>query len=583
MKINSKFKSLYKYYLQIFIIAIFLFMVLPYILFGKNCIITIHDNLDSNIPWFKYIRDNSYYFSLNKPSTTLDNLSTLYFAGDFTYKGLMYFLFDDFTAYIYIYISSLIFGFISMRKLLTIILSNGNAYIINFVSILYALIPIFPGYKIAVATLPYIGVLFYNTYNNFSIKYLLFAMLLPFFSSFDCVMIFALGFWLLIAIIITIFNRKVKKELFLSFIFMVVTTVVANIRLFLMRLLYNEPLNRDFMNLSLATDTQMTLKNFLAIFFKYFIKGHYHANSVHMYIVIPITIIFFLIILFKCCNRNPVKSFLKLNSLLKIVLICLVLLTINCLIITLNDLNIIYYAFKIILPPIAGLSFARLYIFNNVLWYIIFASELSFLCSFKSIKNAVIVCFLLLIQLYFIIFMENYYQDSLKSWKANVLNDNQYISYKEFFSEELFDKVKQDIKYNGEIAIAVGYHPSVLMYNGFNTADGYISTYPYKDAVKFRKLIEPELMVNDWANRYYTSWMGRRYIYNHEISYEPTREKEHEPIYLNIDIDVFKNEYYGKYIISRAEVINSADLNLQLFNKYTDEDSIYNFWIYEVF
>ena len=80
----------------VILVLTFAFMFLPYFLYGKNCVITIHDNLDSNIPWFKYVRDNAYYFNLNTKSTTLDNLSTLYFAGDFTYKGIIYYIFDTF-------------------------------------------------------------------------------------------------------------------------------------------------------------------------------------------------------------------------------------------------------------------------------------------------------------------------------------------------------------------------------------------------------------------------------------------------------------------------------------------------------
>ena len=151
-----------KIWVNIICIIVFLFLILPFILFKGNAILTIHDNLDSNIPWFKYIRDNLYYFKINSNSTTLDNISTLYFAGDFTYKGLVYYIFETYIAYNIIYISSLIFAFFSMRLLLFLVF-NDKRYdnLIKFVSLIYAILPAFPGYRISVATLPFGIYLFY--------------------------------------------------------------------------------------------------------------------------------------------------------------------------------------------------------------------------------------------------------------------------------------------------------------------------------------------------------------------------------------------------------------------------------------
>lgn len=49
------------------------------------------------------------------------------------------------------------------------------------------------------------------------------------------------------------------------------------------------------------------------------------------------------------------------------------------------------------------------------------------------------------------------------------------ITYAEFFDTSLFEEIKKDIGYNGEKVVAFGFHPSVLIYNGFTTIDGYSS------------------------------------------------------------------------------------------------------------
>jgi hypothetical protein len=76
------------------------------------------------------------------------------------------------------------------------------------------------------------------------------------------------------------------------------------------------------------------------------------------------------------------------------------------------------------------------------------------------------------------------------------------------------------------------------MYNGFNCIDGYSNAYPLSYMQKFRTLIAPELEVNEQAREYYYSWRGRMYLYNSELSSQPTRDKDTSPAKLNIDMDV---------------------------------------------
>ena len=575
-----------KIWVNIICIIVFLFLILPFILFKGNAILTIHDNLDSNIPWFKYIRDNSYYFKINTNSTTLDNISTLYFAGDFTYKGLVYYIFETYIAYNIIYISSLIYAFFSM-KLLLFLVFNDKRYdnLIKFVSLIYAILPAFPGYRISVATLPFGISLFYLVYKCknkfFYIRYLILALVFPFFSCFENVLLFFLGYWFLVMIFLAIKNRKPNIYLFGCFMILCVGTVLANIRLFAMRLIYNVPLNRDMFNLNLVSNVNFNFKNFIVTFVKFFVKGHYHAQSMHYIIILPLTIIFVLVLIAKLINIRNISFFYVIDYKLRVIFVALSIITFNCVIIALSELQILYGIFKIIMPPLAGLSFTRLYIFNNVLWYIIFAAMLLYIADNLKVCKNIIIFLSIFIQIFIVIFFDNSYQDSFKSWKANLFNNDNYISYNEFYSKNLFENIKNDINYNGEICIAVGYHPSVLMYNGFNTADGYISTYPMRDALRFKKLIQPELNVNDWANRYYTSWWGRRYVYCKDLSYEPTRVKTDKSVTLRIDVNYYKEYYNGIYVISRAELSNYNELGLEFVNNYVDDNSIYDLWVYK--
>jgi hypothetical protein len=185
-----------------------------------------------------------------------------------------------------------------------------------------------------------------------------------------------------------------------------------------------------------------------------------------------------------------------------------------------------------------------------------------------------------------------YYNDSGRTWfnelfiKTGIVGKitgrsfDSFISYKEFYSEILFDTIKKDINYSNERVVAFGYHPAVLMYNDFNCIDGYNNAYPLSYMQKFRRLIAPELEINKEAREYYDSWGGRMYLYSSELSYVPTRNKITVPAKLNIDMDVFRNDFKGKYILSRAEISNADILGLDFINRYYDEESIYTIFLY---
>jgi hypothetical protein len=121
------------------------------------------------------------------------------------------------------------------------------------------------------------------------------------------------------------------------------------------------------------------------------------------------------------------------------------------------------------------------------------------------------------------------------------------------------------------------------MYNGFNCIDGYNNAYPLSYMRRFRTLIAPELEINPQAREYYDMWGGRMYLYNADLSFEPTRNKDTSPVALNIDMNVFKNDFGGTYILSRAEISNSNDIGLELVNRYYDEESIYTIYLYKTY
>ena len=71
------------------------------------------------------------------------------------------------------------------------------------------------------------------------------------------------------------------------------------------------------------------------------------------------------------------------------------------------------------------------------------------------------------------------------------------------------------------------------------------------------------------------------YLYNSELGYKPTIKKDTSPVNLNIDMEVFRNDFIGKYILSRAEISNSDALGLKFVKRYYDDESIYTIYLYQ--
>lgn len=71
-------------------------------------------------------------------------------------------------------------------------------------------------------------------------------------------------------------------------------------------------------------------------------------------------------------------------------------------------------------------------------------------------------------------------------------------------------------------------------------------------------------------------------MYNKDLRYTPTREKYHKPVDLYIDMNILKNDYHCKYVLSRAELSNSVELGLKHKGTFDLPESIYVIWVYEV-
>jgi len=238
---------------------------------------------------------------------------------------------------------------------------------------------------------------------------------------------------------------------------------------------------------------------------------------------------------------------------------------------------------NIVFPFLSGFNWGNMFFFSRFIIYISFALTLITLLFIFAKRKARFIAYIIACLQIFVVLS---YQGMYAYTGVNINHRNQIqfdynLSYKEFFSVELFDLIKGELGYKGEGVAALGYHPSVLMYNGFSCVDGYNNSYPMKYMLAFREIIAPQLERNHVHQEYFDSWGGRMYLYNDDIGFEPTRKKADSPVELFINTEAFQN-LGGVYILSRAEISNIEDLDLSFVEYFSSDSSIYEIYVYKV-
>lgn len=259
---------------------------------------------------------------------------------------------------------------------------------------------------------------------------------------------------------------------------------------------------------------------------------------------------------------------------------------INCIIGALHDSHILDNFINGIFPFLTGFHWDRFWVLNRAFWYLAFAICLKTIFSLP--KCQIIALALALVQMFTIATTSDYYSYAASTWINELIRiprdlprSDSYISYDDFYAVDLFEQIKEDIHYSNENVVAVGYHPAVLMYNGFHCVDGYLNCYDLSYMETFRTLIAPELEANEEQRAYYDSWGGRMYLYNDDASYEPTWAKYTDPITLRIDPAVMRDTFDLQYILSRAPIGNTGELGLSPVKEY-HTDGLYDIYVYQV-
>ncbi|GER67786.1 DUF6044 family protein [Weizmannia acidilactici] len=555
---NTSFKEKKALWVAVIILAVYLS---PMYILGGNMHIRVHDNLDSNIAWYRVLdRSGELFGPLNATIPQIINgLPRNAFGTEFSGIQWLYALFSPVAAYTLSQTITRVFAFLGMYLLLKRhFVKSNDAYPIRvWVSLAFAITPFWPSGMLSTLGMPLALWAFLNIRERQATwKEWLTLTLLPFYSS------FVLGFFFFLTAMGLLWLRDVfvKKEcnwkFFFGIVWMTCLYLGIEYRLVYSLVFSHEPTSRnDFVSSKLGFWHTLRLALWNYSF------GHTHDMTVHTLVILPLSFVV-LWLIYKSKAWKEEKRYVQLF--------------------VLNAVLSLWYAFwfnkaweplKERISLLNTFNFARFHFLRPLVIYTMFAAGSLFLWKrSEKWKKFVKVCLIAQIVVLFAFNPEIYYRVAGKP------------SFNQFYAVQQFNEISRYIgKPKSSYRVAsIGIHPAIAQYNGFYTLDTYNNYYPLSYKRQFRKIIAKELDKSPTLKTYFDQWGNRCYIFVSELgkNYEFKKGSGVKIHHLNIDTNAFK-KLGGRYIFSAVPILNTKEEHLRFLKAFHNRQSAWTIYLYE--
>ncbi|MEH7109098.1 DUF6044 family protein [Bacillus sp. JJ1764] len=534
----------------------------PLFILQENAHIRVHDNLDSNLAWYKVLSRSGQMFGGVTgviPQIINGLLSRNAFGTEYSVIVWLYSLLPTMIAYGISQALTRIAAFIGMYLLLKKHLLPGEKWIPlnSFAALAFALTPFWPSGMLSTLGMPLALWAFLNIRKGeATLKDYAVLTFLPFYASIVLGFFFFLSamavFWLTDVIRGKGWNGKFIFSIgYMTFVFMLV-----EYRLVYSFLVKGVPNSRDeyfHAHLPFWRAVRLTFKNYLL--------GHTHVMTVHTLFILPALFIAFYFVYSKRLWKQE-KIFVFLFGL--------------------NFVLSLWYAFWFFRGwvPVTEkfhflntFNFARYHFLRPMVIYASFALALKII-SLQGFSWSKTAKWFAVLQLMFLALFND---EIIYRQKPTV---------KEFYAEELFQDIKQYIAMPQEKywVASIGIHPAIAQYNGFYTLDTYNNFYPLSYKHQFRKIIEKELEKNKTIRQYFDQWGGRCYLFTAQLGkrYMIKKDSKRHLKNLELNTDVFK-EMGGRYIFSAIPIDNARNNRLKLEKVFESKTSAWKIYLYKTF
>jgi hypothetical protein len=499
----------------------------------------------------------------------------------FSFLTLWYALLPKFPAYALNYIIIRLVAFLGMFWLLSYHILKDlpdtriARHITWGVALSFSLLPFYFMYGLTTAGLPLLLYAFLNMFSDTvsNYNYLVFVIF-PFYSMlFFCIPQVIAIFIIIIAIY---WHKKSKIPWRAIKALAVLVILYFAVEFDFFRAFFFDP---NFASHRSAKDLNIYAMSFYEVasnFFVLILHGQYHAASNHRAILALVLPTAFVVTLISKDTRSR-------KMLAGLCLVLVIFAMINGLFFW-DVLTPLKESFGVL----SAFNFGRFYWLNQTVWYILFALCLSII-YLHSQRSTKLWYYATLTFLIFQVFVNLLSNEELSQPLVNFLDKmkgstNQVISYRQFYSEELFDEIDDFIgrPKSSYRVVSLGVHPGIAQYSGFYTLDGYFSSYPLEYKRRFREVIAPELAKSERWREYFDGWGSRVYIFSSEIpDFMSTKQLNRKIVDLDINTDALKG-LGGEYIFSAVEILNHEKLGILHLHTFESDDSPWRIYLYEL-
>lgn len=565
-------KKIQEYYGYVICACFMIACVVFVIIKGTNIYIQPHDNLEYGIVWMKMLKDNHLFWKFESTVPFLHGIDRNLLYSELRPYTWIYMLLPCFPAYIIAWILKIfisISGFVFLSR--TLYRNHSRDNIFALFGLLYGIYPNYPAAAFSFACLPFLMGIFIRYYTHPQKWHSAAFLLIPAFLEFQFHGVFIYAYVSLFFIGQLMIRRRFQLQLLWPPVLLLLGTLIFDWRFFYYFFFHG----METIRTSFVLDF-VSIDGVIARIKRGLLYGEYTSGMAHTKVLLRICELYFLYLNVKYIIKRNLKGIVYDYYNYIIMFIGL-----NCVIYGVARWKY-FYRFLSIVPVLKGFNFERAIWFNGFLWCL--AACIAVSRVNKQAVMTVIYGFCLLS----VVNNNEIYNDinanirlCKKQMQGNQIEE--LVSYRQFYSENMFDNIKNEIGYQGGWSAAFGFHPAILNYNGIHTLDGYHSFYPVKYKQKFRELLQPEFEMDEHYRQYYDDWGGRAYLFSDKCEFNAYLGLPEEPVNLNIDMDVFR-ELGGKYLFSRVKILNYQELGFDEIGQYKDIESyLLSIYVYEIF
>ncbi len=556
-----------------------------FLVFRGESYFQIHDNLDLFMGHYEMLKKAHLWFAHGVDAPILHGVPRDLFGSEFNLYNFFYIILPTYWAYLAGYAAKIAIGMLSFILLAKDIYKEryeNYKPLVIVIAAAFGMIPVFPTYGIAFTSVPFIVLFLRKLYFAQSFKerlpWYVAVFFYPLISYFSYHGFFILSYMVCAVIILWIRDRKFPKSTFASIVVLSLGYILLEYRLF------GQMLGTDTVTIRTTMDHgDLSFGQAMATAFSEFVNASFHSEDSHTYIVLGVVLIAMVLINIGHVRAGKAKEIL--TDPINLVMLWIIF---NVLIFGLYQFAPFRHLFEMLLPPLTGFEFARTAYFNTFLWY----AELLLVCirmydygkkNLKLLANVIVALAVVVVMFVPQVYNDFYYTCYNQAYKVIKHKETSTVNYNEFYSAKLFEKIKDEIDYNGEWSATYGFHPAILNYNGIASVDGYLGMYAQEYKDKWTKVIEPAFEGSPSLASYFVGWGARVNLISadDENTYAPLRVMDPVDKRLVADMDELRS-LDCKYIFARFEISNAADIGLNLVGSYTDESSPYTIFVYEL-